>query len=120
MNRCTVLIVDDDDDLVNTYSEILANNGIKIVDTCNNGKIAAELYQKHRPSIVLLDMKMAKFDGNYAIKHIYEFDPDAKIIVMTAYPEIEPNLDSVTAVMQKPTNVVDLLELIQDTCDSIK
>jgi len=120
MNNCDVLIIDDDDNLINTYSEILAKNGIKVVGTGNNGKIATYLYKQHRPCVVLLDMKMPKFDGHYAIKHIKEFDPNAKIIVMTGYAEFEPNLEGIEAVMEKPTNIDDLIELVKNTCTSTK
>ena len=43
---CGVIIIDDNDDLVKTYSEILTNEGIKVLGTGNNGKIAVELYKK--------------------------------------------------------------------------
>ncbi len=113
---CTAIIVDDNEDLVSTYAQILEDKKVKIVGKGSNGLDAVNLYKEHKPCCILLDMKMPKFDGNYAIKHIKEFDPDAKIIIMTAYPDSEPNLEDVFAVMEKPSDVEDMLDLIKQTC----
>lgn len=120
MDVCNAIIIDDNVDLINTYSEILEVNGIKVIGTGNDGKMALDLYKKYKPSVVILDMKMPKFDGNYAIKHIKEFDPNARIIVMTGYTECEPDLEEIYAIIQKPTNIDDLIELVKNTCASTK
>lgn len=49
-----------------------------------NGKQAAELYERHRPDIVFLDLMMPEYDGFYALEKIRQVDPDAAIIVVTA------------------------------------
>jgi len=116
VNDCTAIIVDDDKDFTTTYSQILENNGIKVMGSGTNGQDAVNLYKKHKPCCILLDMKMPKFDGNYAIKHIREFDEDAKIIIMTAYTESEPALDDVFAVIEKPSDIDDVIELVKQTC----
>lgn len=120
VNDCSVIIIDDDVDLVTVNSGILTKNGINIVATGNDGNTALELYKKYNPTVILLDLKMPKFDGHYAIKHIKEFDPDAKIIIMTAYTEMEPNLEDVQAIIQKPTNIDDLMDTIKNVCSDIK
>jgi len=116
MEDCKAIIIDDDVDLLSLYREILNNNEIKIVAYGSTGMDAVKLYKQHKPCCILLDMNMPKFDGNYAIKHIKEFDPDAKIIVMTGYPYIEPDLDDVFAVTEKPIDITDMLDLIKSTC----
>lgn len=115
-----VILVDDDVDLATSYSDILTVNGISVVAVCHDGKTAVDLFKKHKPSAIIVDMQMPKFDGSYTIKHIREFTPDAKIIVLTAYPEIEPKLDDVSAVVQKPTNTNDFVEVIKCVCTSPK
>ena len=39
---------------------------------------------------------------------------------MTAYSEIEPDVDDMAAVIQKPTNIDDLIELIKNIGNSTK
>ena len=120
MNSCDVILVDDDVDLVNSYSEILTLNEISVVAVCYDGKSAVDLFKKYRPCVIIVDMLMPKYDGSYAIKHIKEFDHNAKIIVLTAYPEIEPDLEDIFAVVQKPTNTDDFIEVIKCVCASPK
>ncbi|WP_428326639.1 response regulator [Nitrosopumilus sp.] len=120
MNSCDVILVDDDVPLVDSYSDILTLNGISVVAVCHDGKSAVDLFKKHRPCVTILDMQMPKYDGSYAIKHIKELDHNAKIIVLTAYPEIEPDLEDISAVVQKPTNTDDFIEVIKCVCTSPK
>ena len=58
-------------------------------------------------------MKMPKYDGAYAIKKIKDEDPNAKIIVLTAYTEYDFDVNEVTAVLEKPYRVKDVLEVIE-------
>lgn len=116
MQDCSCVIVDDDEDIVTIYSDILTNEGIKVLATGKDGKEAIELYKKHKPKFILLDMKMPKFDGKHAIKEIKAFDANAIIIIMTAYTELEPNLEDVFAVMEKPGDVSGVIELLKDIC----
>ena len=78
------IIVDDENDIVSVFSEYLSLKGIEVVANAHNGQEAFDLYKKLNPDVILLDVKMPDFDGFYAIEKIYEFDPDAKIIVITA------------------------------------
>ena len=51
-------------------------------------------------------MMMPQYDGKYAIKKIKDFDPDARIIVLTAYrPRCEFEENEVAAVFDKPYKI---------------
>lgn len=50
-----------------------------------NGTDAIELFIKFRPAVALLDLKIPQCDGVEATKQIREFDPAAKIIILTSY-----------------------------------
>lgn len=80
----TVIIVDDDHDNVAVFSEYLEMYDFTVLGIGHNGKIAFELYQKHKPDIVFLDLMMPEYDGFYGLEKIKQFDPSAKIIVITA------------------------------------
>lgn len=49
-----------------------------------DGQEAVELYKTHKPTICFMDLTMPVMDGFEAIKEICKFDPDAKIIVISA------------------------------------
>jgi len=80
----TSIIVDDDFDTVEVFSEYLELSGINVVGKGYNGKDAVDLYQKLKPDVVFLDVLMPDYDGFYALKKIRQLDHDAKIIMVTA------------------------------------
>ena len=58
-----ILIVDDEEDFLNTTGPILRNAGYEIIQS-SNGKDAANLARKHRPDLILLDIHMPGIDGS--------------------------------------------------------
>lgn len=49
-----------------------------------NGQEAVDLYKEYQPCLTFMDLTMPVMDGFEAIKHIVEFDANAKIIVVSA------------------------------------
>ena len=80
----TSIVIDDDIDTVELFSEYLEIKGIRVVGKGYDGKEAVELYQKLKPDIVFLDIMMPHYDGFYAFEQIKNIDPDAKLIMVTA------------------------------------
>ena len=56
-----------------------------VVAEARDGLEAVELYKKHQPHIVLLDLQMPKMRGVEAVKAIRKADPEAKIIILTTF-----------------------------------
>ncbi len=79
----TVIVIDDDKDQVLLLSEILESSGKQVNGIGYNGKEAVELYEKHKPDFVFLDIMMPEYDGFYAIDRIKKIQADAKIIAIT-------------------------------------
>ena len=117
------IIVDDENDIVSVFSEYLSLKGIDVVANAHNGQEAYDLYKKLNPDVILLDVKMPDFDGFYAIEKIYEFDPDAKIIVITASitpsTELELRKANVSEVLFKPHEMDDVLTVIEKVTNKI-
>lgn len=80
----TAIIIEDDQELCEVEKELLELNDIVVLAIGNNGKDAIELYQKFRPDIVLMDVRMPNYDGIYGLENIRELDPKSKIIMITA------------------------------------
>jgi DNA-binding response OmpR family regulator len=80
----TIIIIEDDKDMAEIFEEWAKSASISVVGVGYDGKEAVELFEKHRPEIVVLDLMMPYFDGFYAIDKIRKIDPNAKFLVLTA------------------------------------
>ena len=79
-----VLIVDDSMLMRKMVSEILGDAGWTVAGEAADGLEAVEKFKECRPDAVTLDIVMPGTDGIYALQHIVEFDPDAKVVVVSA------------------------------------
>ncbi|MEX0640167.1 MAG: response regulator [Nitrosopumilaceae archaeon] len=84
MANKTVLLVDDDVDLLENTAFMIKSAGCEVI-TAENGIEAVEKYKEISPSLVIMDIKMPKMDGYEAFFKIKQFDADAKVILITAY-----------------------------------
>ena len=80
----TILFVDDDSDLVNTYVDFMKILGFERIITANNGEDAITKYKTYRPDLVLMDINMPKMNGVTAFRIIKNLDKDADIIFFTS------------------------------------
>lgn len=63
----------------------------------NDGQEAIEQARRFRPDVILMDLDMPRVDGVGAIKAIREENPDARVIVLTAYDTDERIIEAVQA-----------------------
>jgi two-component system, NarL family, response regulator len=56
-----------------------------VVAEVGDGAAAVEAWQRLRPDIALLDLRMPKMEGVEAIRQIRALDPNAKLIILTTY-----------------------------------
>ncbi len=82
-----VLIVDDSGYMRTVIRKYLEQQGMVIAAEAANGIEAIELYEKHKPTIVTMDISMKKLGGIEATKSIRQLDPNAKIIMISALGE---------------------------------
>jgi len=59
--------------------------GLQVIAQAGNGKEAVTLYAKHKPDVVLMDLRMPEMDGLQATMAIRQSDPTAKIILLTTF-----------------------------------
>ena len=83
----TTILSADDHPLIRSGLEavISAESDLQMVGEAANGEEAVELYRKHRPDVVLMDLRMPVMDGLTAIRAILAEFPDAKIVALTTY-----------------------------------
>lgn len=83
-----VLIVDDQNGIRILLVEVFSSEGYETFQAAN-GKAALEIVKLHVPDLVLLDMKIPGMDGLEILKHIKQMNPAIKVIMMTAYGELD-------------------------------
>jgi two-component system NarL family response regulator len=81
------IIVVDDQAVVRQGFVSLINTvpGMTVIAEGINGQQAVELYRKHRPDVVLMDLRMPLMGGVEAITAIRREFPAARVIVLTTY-----------------------------------
>ena len=89
-----MLIVDDSFVMRKTIERCAVSLMITDIMTAPNGKIALELFDKERPSLVTLDITMPEMDGLSCLDHIMKKDPHAKVIVITALKDSATGLSA--------------------------
>ena len=85
----TAIIIDDDEEIVESFVQFLKRFNVETLAVAFNGKTANELYKKHKPDVVFLDLIMPEQDGFITCKKLKKEFPDAKVIVITAHLDVE-------------------------------
>jgi DNA-binding NtrC family response regulator len=93
MIDATVLVIDDDDDILLSARLFLKQHFVHVV-TCKSPKEINVLLSKNEVDIILLDMNYQKGasdgrEGLYWLEHILSIDKDYVVILMTAYGNVE-------------------------------
>jgi len=94
-SRIKALIVDDAVIMRRMLRDILIAAGFLIVGEAGDGEAAVEMCKEHRPHLVTLDITMPKMDGLTALKLIKEFDPNIKVIMVSAMGQRENVIEAI-------------------------
>jgi YesN/AraC family two-component response regulator len=119
-----VIVVDDENDVAEVLCEFLKIKEIKVIGRGKNGNDAFELYKKHHPDIVLMDLVMPNYDGFYGIEKIRKYDPKSKIMIISAslthlYVKKLIKLN-VNAILLKPYDLNTIVEKISQVQQGIE
>ncbi|MDO5634587.1 MAG: response regulator transcription factor [Micrococcus sp.] len=85
MESVSVMVVDDEELLRQAFTLILQNDpGLRVVASAADGACAVAEYERTRPDVVVMDLRMPQMDGIEATQRIISIDPDARILVVTS------------------------------------
>jgi two-component system NarL family response regulator len=84
--RAGVLLVDDHALLRTGVANIINQEpDLHVVGEAGNGVEALDAFDRHRPDVTLIDLRMPVMEGVEAIRRIRERDPHARVVVLTTY-----------------------------------
>jgi len=117
LQQCSILLAEDDEGLRNIFKKILLLYVAEVIEA-DNGEKAYELFLKHRPDIVITDVKMPKLNGLAFIKRLREQKIDTPVIVTSAYADQELLLEaiklSLVEYLIKPIKEQDLTKVLNE------
>jgi two-component system NarL family response regulator len=86
LNKIKVILADDHpvvrDGLANMVNQ---QTDMHVVAEASDGEQAVELYEKHLPDVMVLDLRMPKLDGVTVVQRVLASHPKARVLIMTTY-----------------------------------
>ena len=89
---CKILTVDDQMGIDSFFYEFFSVRNYEVFNALS-GKEAIEIVKKHKPRIVLLDIKMRGMDGIETLKAIKARYPLIEVIMLTGHATVESAID---------------------------
>lgn len=117
MDKCSVLLVDDELEFIETLGKRLTRRGLT-VHLAGSGQQALDIVAATSLDVVVLDVKMPGMDGIEALRQIKALKPDLEVIMLTAHANVEVAMRGMELgafdYLMKPVELDDLLYKIQD------
>jgi two-component system response regulator AtoC len=112
----SILIVDDDEVMQQTLSDVLKKKGYEIFSV-GGGNGALSIIKKNIIDLVLLDMRLPDVDGIEVLKKVKELDTEILVIMMTAYSDVQTAVSAMKSgayhYINKPFELEELKLLIE-------
>ena len=112
-----ILVADDEPISRMDITEILEDAGYQVAGEASDGFDAVELCRKHRPDLVIMDIKMPLLDGLKAAKMIREEKLAGAVLLLTAYSEKQfvdqAKEAGVAGYLVKPVSEASLLPMVE-------
>ncbi|HEY7570905.1 MAG TPA: response regulator [Nitrososphaeraceae archaeon] len=117
-----VMIIEDDLDLLILYKDYLMKSGCIVIATSSTAEEILVDYKSYRPDFVILDYNLpGTMNGLRAAGEILNIDPNAKIIILTAFSDVKQELERSShfrgkniKVILKPIQISYLKSLVFD------
>jgi DNA-binding NtrC family response regulator len=94
--RGRILIVDDDRQMCQLLVDVLAEEGYA-VEAVHDGRSALEKFRAVGCDLMITDLMMPRMRGTELVKEIKAIDPDAVILLITAFGSIESAVEAMKA-----------------------
>jgi DNA-binding NtrC family response regulator len=91
-----ILVVDDDPEMCRFFAQLLGEEGY-IVDVVHDGSAALKQYKDGNFDLIITDLMMPRMRGTELVGRLKEFDPDASVLLVTAFGTIESAVEAMHA-----------------------
>jgi len=86
MSKIRVILADDHPVVRDGLAAIVNQQAdMEVVAEAGDGAEAIALYEKHLPDVLVLDLRMPRYDGVTVVQHVLDRHPKARILIMTTY-----------------------------------
>jgi two-component system chemotaxis response regulator CheY len=113
-----LLIVDDSNIMRRAIEKYLAGKRFTLVGTAPDGETALELFKKHLPDIVTLDITMPKMDGLACLERMIKIKGDVKVLIISALKDPATGLQALKkgakGFLPKPFTALQLQQEIDE------
>jgi two-component system chemotaxis response regulator CheY len=92
-----ILVADDLSFMRMVQKEILSDKGYEVVGEAADGIEAVDKYKQLHPDIVILDITMPHMNGLEAMRKIFEYDRNAKIVICSALGQQQLIVEAIKA-----------------------
>ena len=118
--KCSIVLLDDNLELITLFKEILEKNGYKVWGF-TNPEIALEFIRNNltKCNLVISDYQLPQLNGYELGKKIKEIDKNIKMILVSNYEDSHEN-KSEFKFIQKPITIDNLIETIEESRLTIK
>jgi putative two-component system response regulator len=107
-----ILVIDDEQIIRNLIQDVLNDEG-HTVEVAATGKEGIELAKKEDYELIFLDIRLPDMDGMAVLHQIKGIRPQAKSIIITAYPSLSTSQEALRAgafdYIAKPFSIEDLV-----------
>lgn len=95
--RVTVVVVDDQTLVRQGIRTLLGLAGIEVVGEADDGERALEVIARASPNVVLLDLRMPRYDGLWTLARLAESGHEVPVLVLTTFDDDTLVLDALRA-----------------------
>ena len=78
-----IMILDDDRDILDTYSHILRREGYEVI-TIQNVEEARDIFRERKPDLLLLDLELPDKSGFRLCHEVSRDFPDIRIVILSS------------------------------------
>lgn len=111
-----ILVIDDDRDVKESTQIMLTDEGYEVSIACD-GKQGLIEFERNKPDITFLDIKMPEMDGYDTFAEIRKKDPQAKIAFVTGFAIDDKRYYQIkhqaVSTIHKPIKIGKMLTVIQ-------
>src|SRR5512140_1561961 len=120
--KLRMIVVADERGIGEMLVQLVEYEGYEVHSASNAADGIAE-YQKWKPNLVFMDVKMAGMDGMEALKKIREIDPLATVVMISGHATIRTAVEATQLgayeILEKPLDTDRILVMLRNVSDHI-